>query len=185
MNKTLIVGAVGIVWIIGMVFLLLGSKAEAPLIEEAPHATTTVATTTEEEVWECNGDAQICPDGSSVGRTGPNCEFVVCPSEDVASDRVSTYLGGRVTRFNLTLNPVKIISDSRCPEGVQCIWAGTVEVRTVVSTITGHGEHVFTLGEAKEVGDFMVTLVEVTPHPVPDQNIQEHSYRFTYLIEKR
>lgn len=28
----------------------------------------------------CTEEAKICPDGSSVGRTGPNCEFAACPS---------------------------------------------------------------------------------------------------------
>lgn len=27
----------------------------------------------------CTRDAKQCPDGSYVGRTGPNCEFTVCP----------------------------------------------------------------------------------------------------------
>ncbi|MBI2121040.1 MAG: hypothetical protein HYT94_05450 [Parcubacteria group bacterium] len=27
----------------------------------------------------CPQDAKLCPDGSSVGRTGPNCEFSACP----------------------------------------------------------------------------------------------------------
>ena len=27
----------------------------------------------------CTTDAKICPDGSSVGRSGPNCEFTACP----------------------------------------------------------------------------------------------------------
>ena len=30
----------------------------------------------------CTDDAMICPDGSSVGRTGPNCEFAPCPGAD-------------------------------------------------------------------------------------------------------
>jgi Carboxypeptidase regulatory-like domain len=28
----------------------------------------------------CTGDAKLCPDGSGVSRTGPNCEFAACPS---------------------------------------------------------------------------------------------------------
>lgn len=28
----------------------------------------------------CTQEAKICPDGSSVGRVGPNCEFEICPS---------------------------------------------------------------------------------------------------------
>ena len=27
----------------------------------------------------CPADAKICPDGSAVGREGPNCEFAPCP----------------------------------------------------------------------------------------------------------
>ena len=27
----------------------------------------------------CTLEAKICPDGSSVGRTMPNCEFAACP----------------------------------------------------------------------------------------------------------
>lgn len=28
----------------------------------------------------CTMEAKICPDGSAVGRTGPNCEFAECPT---------------------------------------------------------------------------------------------------------
>lgn len=29
----------------------------------------------------CTMDAKICPDGSAVGRTAPDCEFAPCPGE--------------------------------------------------------------------------------------------------------
>ena len=32
----------------------------------------------------CTQEAKICPDGVSVGRTGPNCSFAVCPAPNVA-----------------------------------------------------------------------------------------------------
>ena len=28
----------------------------------------------------CTMEAKLCPDGSAVGRTGPNCEFAACPA---------------------------------------------------------------------------------------------------------
>ena len=34
----------------------------------------------EKEPVACTMDAKLCPDGSYVGRTGPNCEFK-CPCE--------------------------------------------------------------------------------------------------------
>ena len=30
----------------------------------------------------CTMEAKLCPDGSYVGRTGPNCEFAPCPGEN-------------------------------------------------------------------------------------------------------
>lgn len=33
----------------------------------------------------CTQDAKLCPDGSSVGRVGPNCEFSPCPSPQSSS----------------------------------------------------------------------------------------------------
>lgn len=32
------------------------------------------------EAIACPADAKLCPDGSAVGRTGPNCEFAECPT---------------------------------------------------------------------------------------------------------
>jgi hypothetical protein len=28
----------------------------------------------------CTEEAKVCPDGSSVGRTGPDCQFAECPA---------------------------------------------------------------------------------------------------------
>ena len=32
------------------------------------------------EPVSCTKEAKLCPDGTSVGRTGPNCEFAPCPN---------------------------------------------------------------------------------------------------------
>ena len=42
----------------------------------------------------CTLEAKICPDGTAVGRTGPNCEFAPCP----------TYSGG--IKGNVLLGPI-------------------------------------------------------------------------------
>lgn len=36
-------------------------------------------TETEPTLVACTQEAMMCPDGSYVGRTGPNCEFAACP----------------------------------------------------------------------------------------------------------
>ncbi len=34
----------------------------------------------------CTEEAKLCPDGSAVGRTGPNCEFAPCPGEECSTN---------------------------------------------------------------------------------------------------
>jgi hypothetical protein len=43
----------------------------------------------------CTMETKICPDGSSVGRTGPNCEFAACPVDETAGwkDQTNTQYG--------------------------------------------------------------------------------------------
>ena len=38
----------------------------------------------------CTTEAKMCPDGSGVGRTGPNCEFAPCPSGQEAPQQACT-----------------------------------------------------------------------------------------------
>lgn len=163
------------------VALLTSSSTPSSVTEDNTRVETIP---TEPEVWECNGDAFMCPDGSSVGRTGPQCEFAACPPADATSARVETYLGGRDGGLGLTINPREVVSDSRCPKDVQCIWAGTVEVRAAVETKVAHGEHVFKLGEPKTVGDLTVTLVEVRPKSAVEAQDPEHQYWFVFDLKK-
>lgn len=46
----------------------------------------------------CPQDAKLCPDGSSVGRIGPNCEFAPCPEAETGLTPDTPYAqpGGRV-----------------------------------------------------------------------------------------
>ena len=39
-----------------------------------------VVACTKTEPVACTMDAKVCPDGSAVGRVGPDCEFAPCPS---------------------------------------------------------------------------------------------------------
>lgn len=49
----------------------------------------------------CTQEAKICPDGSAVGRTGPNCEFATCPT--AKTDETADWKTYRNEQFGLTL----------------------------------------------------------------------------------
>ncbi len=38
----------------------------------------------------CTQKAKLCPDGTTVGRTGPDCEFAECAKSDIAQDEINT-----------------------------------------------------------------------------------------------
>ncbi len=54
----------------------LSQRAEQILATLRPISPTPTVTQAQKA---CTMEAKICPDGSSVGRTGPNCEFATCP----------------------------------------------------------------------------------------------------------
>ncbi len=134
--------------------------------------------------YQCHNDGKVCWDGSIVGRMGNDCHFVACPLESATTTIIRTTLGQPMTGLNVTLIPKEIISDSRCPADAQCVWAGTVEVKTVMATQVGHGEHVVKLNERRVFGDFFVTLIEVNPVPKTGEQIPGSSYRFVFEVSK-
>lgn len=78
----------------------------------------------------CTAEAKLCPDGSAVGRIGPDCEFALCPT-DTISDKQGVF--DNPTTFNVNDKIVfsdglsislKEINDSRCKPEVQCFWQG-------------------------------------------------------------
>ena len=72
----------------------------------------------------CTMEAKLCPDGSAVSRTGPNCEFDACPKEAAFGSTINFTIGKDIT-FNDGLELVlKGVDDSRCKQGVACVWAG-------------------------------------------------------------
>lgn len=95
--------------------------------------------------------------------------------------RVTILLGDVGTVADVAISPKEVVSDSRCPIAVECVWAGTVEVRTVLSTQVAHGEHVLTLDEPQIFGDYTVTLVGVTPVKT-EESILSSDYQFVYSV---
>lgn len=123
----------------------------------------------------CTMDAKMCPDGSYVGRSGPKCEFTACPGPS----EQGVALGQKTVIAGISITPLEVISDSRCPVDVTCVWAGEIQVKVklekgslskeVVMKILGAdgAERVVFAGSA-------VALTEVTP---------KGNYRFTFRAD--
>lgn len=77
---------------------------------------------------------------------------------------VEVRLGGTAQLSNLSVRPLAVLEDSRCPRDVTCIWAGRLRLR--VALVPG-GEIELTLGEPHALpgGVGTLTLVAATPEP--------------------
>jgi len=81
----------------------------------------------------CTEEAKICADGSAVGRTGPNCEFAICPNFNgnaIFEPLTTKY----ITAQNWPPASVSISGEFLCDSGGSQI---TSEGQTVQRTING------------------------------------------------
>lgn len=132
----------------------------------------------------CTMEAKQCPDGSYVGRQGPNCEFAACPAASTSAT-VSARIGQAVSALDVALTPEALLEDSRCPVDVQCIQAGTVRMRAELRSGLGTAKQVFILNQPITTEVEIVTLVAVSPEPHSGQTIAAGDYIFTFEIKKR
>lgn len=96
----------------------------------------------------------------------------------------------RVTGTDLTVRFVRLVSDSRCPANVFCIWEGDGEIEVELNL---RGERslarLHTHGGAQHpaeasVSGYRVRLVELGPAPV-DPHRAESEYVATLVVDKR
>jgi hypothetical protein len=89
----------------------------------------------------------------------------------------------------LSVRFVEVINDSRCPQGVECIWAGEVSCQTEIT----YGDVVSTkvlvqpgLSQPAQADfdDYDITF-EVQPYPQAGKEINEGDYRLLLTFSKK
>ncbi len=81
----------------------------------------------------------------------------------------------------LTVRPIAVIEDSRCPASVQCVWAGRVRISAEVG---GEGTRELTLGESLTLSGGTLTLVDVRPSKRTPEAIAPRDYQFTFTFQR-
>jgi hypothetical protein len=136
----------------------------------------------------CTMEAKLCPDGSSVGRQGPKCEFAKCPDVSGAprvADEITLGVGQKSQIGDLSLNLQEIVQDSRCPSDVTCIWAGLVETNVKISVFSK--EEVLNISSGQSPYRFEgydVSIVSVAPPKQVETQVDPAEYRVTFRITK-
>ena len=88
---------------------------------------------------------------------------------------------GQVAAGNgLTIRPIKVIEDSRCPATVRCVWAGRLTVRARMNGPGWTQIRDFELGVSQAVDEYRVTLIAAEPQKQTGTEIDPRAYRFTF-----
>ena len=90
-------------------------------------------------------------------------------------------LGEIATLEGVTVKPLDVVEDSRCPALVRCVWAGRVRISAEVS---GTGTRELTLGEPAAVNGGTLTLVDVRPGKRTPEAIPSRDYQFTFRFQR-
>jgi hypothetical protein len=94
---------------------------------------------------------------------------------------------GQVARVDgVTIRPLRVVEDSRCPSDVQCVWAGRLVILAEVGYRGGSESFrgTMTLGQALILGRESVTLVSATPGKTAGSTIDPRAYRFTFTVSR-
>ena len=89
----------------------------------------------------------------------------------------------------LVLRFLSLVGDSRCPEGVTCVWAGDAEIRIGLRRAGGRSI-TFTLhtGRAQQqeaaYGGYVVRLVGLSPRPKAGRPVRARDYVATFAVSR-
>ena len=89
-------------------------------------------------------------------------------------------LGQAQQMREFTVTPIEVLDDSRCPEGVQCVWEGEVRMRVAIASTNGVVEDEISTRSPVPVNRGMLQLAEVTPAPSADSAFDPGDYRFRF-----
>lgn len=107
------------------------------------------------------------------------------PGDKEISETFTLKLGESKNVAGLTLSPIRIVEDSRCPFGVQCIWAGRVAVEIEVNAAGKTETKIMYSDEDRviEYEGYKIDMVDVKPDkPGASITLKPTDYRIVFKI---
>lgn len=103
-----------------------------------------------------------------------------CATMPPANAGPTAGLGQVATTNGLSVRPLQVLEDSRCPQNARCVWAGRLIVRTEVIGGSWRQTRDLELGKPQHIADGSLTLVSGIPEKTAGAETDPRAYRFTF-----
>jgi hypothetical protein len=103
-------------------------------------------------------------------------------------DELAVSVGQKGCIEGIGIEFIRVVEDSRCPEGVDCIWAGraVIEVVATKDGVSSETEKLSSDGEEKSLdyGGYRIHFEKLEPYPKEGITIGEGEYKAWFRFEK-
>lgn len=114
--------------------------------------------------------------------TAPAPTPVVTQTEKEIKNQTSAQINQRILNNNVYITPLVVVSDSRCPSDVTCIWAGTVSLKAKLESGDTTETKTISLNTPFIFSGKSISLVKVSPMPYSKQVIKTADYKFEFSV---
>ncbi len=164
--RTVVLAAAALGVFVGILWIMVGGWFPAsPLSSVVSTSTPVVATTT-----------------IASSTTASTTEMLIDP--DDYSDTILTAIDTPGTGHGVTVTPISVEEDSRCPNSVQCVWPGRVVVRVQLTSAEGSITESIVLKSSIRFGTRTIKFEAVTPARAVASEIDSGSYKFVFTVSK-
>lgn len=99
--------------------------------------------------------------------------------------KVALRIGETVNFKNNSITLKRVVDDSRCAEGVTCIWAGTLHAEILNTTKDGATTEIVELGKNTNTKSESIVLISASPYPKKSSTINPEDYSLVFDISIR
>ena len=111
--------------------------------------------------------------------------LAACVTTSTAAADQTAGLGEIATVNGLSIRPLRVVEDSRCPINARCVWAGRVVLSTEVRSGGGRATYNLVLGEPVDHAGGRLALVAAEPGRIAGSETEPNAYQFTFELTPR
>ena len=114
-----------------------------------------------------------------------SCQSITSSGDHRLGEEFELGFGEQVSLDNrgLSIEFKDLLEDSRCPEGVTCVWAGNAQVALLLNdsqaTLNTYLEP-----QEMTISGYRIELISVSPYPVYEQDIAKEDYVAKLVVAK-